>query len=161
MRIDHAITTVIVAERDLAGHLERLAGRHADEHDVHHLAHSQARKARTRADSLTDAARRYGAREPRQPDPEPGVMDTVRRRAGDLMGRSAAPAVVFLDDLQEVYLVAQRAEIAWVVLLQGAKALRDGGLVEVGTTAHEACETTAKWLRTRIKVAAPQILATG
>lgn len=161
MKIDHAINTVTRAEQNLADHLERVAGRHATEHDVYHLAHSQARKAVDRARSLTAIAKRYGADEPRQSDPDPGVMDTLRRQASDLMGRSEAPGVMFLADLQEAYLKAQEAEIAWVVLLQGAKARRDTELVEAVTTAHEGCETTAKWLRTRIKVAAPQILATG
>jgi hypothetical protein len=161
MKIDHAINTVTKAEQNLADYLEHLAGRHAVEHDVYHLAHSQARKAVVRARSLTDLAQRYGADEPRQPDPHPGVMDTLRRQASQLMGRSDLPGVVFLADLQEAYLKAQAAEIAWVVLLQGAKARRDGELVETATAAHESCETTAKWLRTRIKVAAPQIIATG
>lgn len=161
MKIDHAINTVTQAEQNLADHLEHLAGRHATEHDVYHLAHSQARKAAARAQTLTKVAQRYGADEPRRSDPDPGIMDTLRLQASDLLGRSAAPGVLFLDDLQKAYLKAQEAEMAWVVLLQGAKARRDSELVQVVTDAHEGCETTAKWLRTRIKVAAPQILATG
>jgi hypothetical protein len=161
MKIDHAIDTVIKAEQNLADYLEQIAGRHAVEHDVYHLAHSQAHKAVVRARSLTDLAQRYGADQPRQRDPDPGVIDTLRRQASQLVGRSDLPGVVFLADLQEAYLKAQEAEIAWVVLLQGAKARRDSELVEAATTAHEGCEKTAKWLRTRIKVAAPQILATN
>lgn len=161
MKIDDAINTVTQAEQNLADVLERIAGRHATEHDVYHLAHSQARKAVARARTLAEVAQRYGADEPRQPDPDPGVMDTLRMQASDLMGRSAAPGVIFLADLQKAYLKAQEAEIAWVVLLQGARARRDSDLVQVATAAHEGCETTAKWLRTRIKVAAPQILAVG
>jgi hypothetical protein len=161
MKIDHAINTVTKAEQNLADYLEHIAGRHAVEHDVYHLAHSQARKAVARARSLTELAQRYGADEPRQSDPDPGVMDTLRRQASNLVGHSEIPGVIFLADLQEAYLKAQEAEIAWIVLLQGAKARRDSELDEAATTAHEGCETTAKWLRTRIKVAAPQILATG
>jgi hypothetical protein len=161
MKIDHAINTVTKAEQNLADYLEHLAGRHAAEHDVYHLAHSQARKAIARARNLTDLAQRYGADEPHQPDPDPGLLDTLRRQASNLVGHSDVPGVIFLADLQEAYLKAQEAEIAWIVLLQGAKARRDSELVEAATTAHESCETTAKWLRTRIKVAAPQILATG
>lgn len=161
MKIDHAINTVTKSEQNLADYLERIAGRHATEHDVYRLAHSQARKAVARARSLTELAKRYGADAPRQSDPDPGVMDTIRRQTSDLMGRSEVPGVMFLADLQEAYVKAQEAEIAWVILLQGAKARRDTELVEAVTTAHEGCETAAKWLRTRIKVAAPQILATG
>jgi hypothetical protein len=161
MKIDHAITTVTGAEEGLADLLERISGRHAAEHDVYHLAHTQAGKAAARARSLTEVARRYGADAPRQSEPDRGVMDAARRRASDLMGRSEVPGVVFLADLQEAYVKAQEAEIAWTVLLQGAKARRDSELVETVTAGHEGCETAAKWLRTRIKVAAPQILAVG
>jgi hypothetical protein len=77
------------------------------------------------------------------------------------MGRSSATGLLLLDDLQETYLATQRAEIAWTVLMQAAKARRDAELVSTVSSAHEECEVTAKWLRTRIKVAAPQILAVG
>ncbi|WP_270886897.1 hypothetical protein [Pedococcus sp. 5OH_020] len=161
MKIDHAINTVTEAEQDLADQLERVAGRHGAEHDVYHLGHKQAVKAAARARSLTDFAQKYGADAPRQSDPDPGVMDTLRRQTSELLGRAQAPGLILLRDLQETYLQAQRAEIAWVVLQQGAKACRDLELVEAVTSAHEECETTAKWLRTRLKVAAPQVLAVG
>jgi hypothetical protein len=59
------------------------------------------------------------------------------------------------------YLAAQHAELAWVVLLQAAKAKRDAELIEVVTRCHEEAETCGKWLRTRIKEAAPQVYAAG
>jgi hypothetical protein len=89
------------------------------------------------------------------------MVDALRREASQLLGRSSATGLLLLDDLQETYLATQRAEIAWTVLMQAAKARRDAELVSTVSSAHEECEVTAKWLRTRIKVAAPQILAVG
>lgn len=160
MKIHLAIDAVTKAERNLAEYLRHVAGRHAVEHDMYHLGHSQARKAVMRAQTLTKLAERYGAEKP-DAEPESGLKDTLRQQASRLMGRSDVAGVMFLADLQHAYLKAQEAEIAWVVLLQGAKARRDSELVEAATAGQEGCETTAKWLRTRIKVTAPQILATA
>ena len=167
MKLDHAIDTAIDAEQSLADTLQKLAGRHAAEHDIYQLGHAQAQKATARARTLADFAERYGATAPKgadlDPDPVPasGLVDTVRRETSDLLGRSKSTGLLLLRDLQDAYLDAQRAEIAWTVLLQGARACRDLELVETVTSVHEECEVAAKWLRTRIKVAAPQILVTG
>jgi hypothetical protein len=48
-----------------------------------------------------------------------------------------------------------------VVLLQAAKARRDAELIETVTQCHEDTEMCGKWLRTRIKEAAPQVYAAG
>jgi hypothetical protein len=162
MKVDHGIEAVARAERELAEQLERMAERHATEHDVSQLGHTQALKAAARARRLEPLARTYGAELTDPGDPsDPGVVGTLRRKASELTGRSSAPGLLLLDDLQEVYLAAQRAEIAWIVLLQAGHARRDAALVATVTAAHEECEVTGKWLRTRIKVTAPQVLAVG
>jgi hypothetical protein len=161
MRVNHAFDRVIEAEQALAAGLERLAGRHAAEHDIYQLGRTQATKAAQRAQRLEEAAREYGAGVPDPDLPREGMVDALRREASQLMGRSSATGLLLLDDLQETYLATQRAEIAWTVLMQAAKARRDAELVSTVSSAHEECEVTAKWLRTRIKVAAPQILAVG
>jgi hypothetical protein len=162
MNMDHGIDAVTSAELDLAEQLERLADRHAAEHDVSQLAHTQAGKATARVRRLEPFARAYGADIPDPGAPsDPGVVGALRRKASELMGRSSAPGLILLDDLQEVYVAAQRAEIAWIVVLQAAHARRDADLVATVTSAHEECEVTGKWLRTRIKVTAPQALAVG
>ena len=55
----------------------------------------------------------------------------------------------------------QEAEIAWVILAQAAQAVRDHELLQVASLCHEEAEARGKWLRTRIKESAPQVLATG
>ena len=63
-----------------------------------------------------------------------------------------------LRDLHDLYLLASYLDIAWTVVEQAAKAVREDelrGLVE-----WCAKETSAQlsWLRTRMKEAAPQAL---
>ena len=69
--------------------------------------------------------------------------------------------MLLLRDLRNLYLGAQEAELAWVILAQVAKAARDRELLDMAITCCEDAEVRGKWLRTRIKESAPQILAAG
>jgi len=69
--------------------------------------------------------------------------------------------LLLLRDLRELYLCAQEAEISWIIFQQAAKAARDLELLAVVSECHSQTETCAKWVRTRIKETAPQVLATG
>jgi hypothetical protein len=113
---------------------------------------------------LRPFAERYGAR-PIDPDTDaatsPGFIETLRHKTSEVLGRSDASGLLLLADLRENYLAAQRTEINWIMLLQAAKAARDGELVQTVTSCHEQTEVTAKWLRTKLKVASPQVLAAG
>ena len=55
----------------------------------------------------------------------------------------------------------QEAEIAWVILAQAAQAARDRELLSLVAECHEQAEVRGKWLRTRIKESAPQVLVAG
>jgi hypothetical protein len=48
-----------------------------------------------------------------------------------------------------------------VIVRQGALATRDAELLEAVTAWSAETELQSKWLKTRIKAAAPQILVTG
>jgi hypothetical protein len=85
----------------------------------------------------------------------------LRRKSSELLSRSEAPGLLLLSDLRELYLSAQGAELAWTVLGQAAKVARDQELVAVASAGAEGAVRCVKWLRTRIKEAVPQILATG
>jgi hypothetical protein len=164
MKIDRAIEDVREAEVDLAKRLRIVGERHAVEHDLYHLGHSRADKCAEHLEKLQPFAERYGAASTAQHadhSASPGLMDTLRHKTSELLGRSEATGLMLLADLRKNYLVAQRAEISWIVLIQVAKASRDTELLAVATACHLETEVTAKWMRTKIKVACPQILATG
>ena len=64
-----------------------------------------------------------------------------------------------LRDLHDLYLMVCEVDISWVVVGQAAQGLHDKKLLE---TVEQSCEkeTSAqlKWLKTRMKQAAPQTL---
>jgi hypothetical protein len=163
MNLDNAIKGVLDAEASLAKRLLAVGERHAAEHDVYHLGHTLARQAADHVTQMTPFAERYRLTRPApaQAGDSPGILETLRQKGSQLMGRTESAGMLLLRDLRETYLLAQAAEIAWIVLQQAALAVRDGELLDVISACHEETETCAKWLRTRIKETAPQVLATG
>src|SRR5213078_3360927 len=136
--------------------------RHAVEHDLYHLSHTLARQCADHLQQLLPAAHRYGASvDPGDLTGSPGLLATVRQKGAELLGRSEASGLLLLRDLRHLYLAAQDAEIAWVILLQAARAARDRDLLQVASNCQEQAEARGKWLRTRIKETSPQVLATG
>jgi hypothetical protein len=54
--------------------------------------------------------------------------------------------------------MAAQSDIAWTLLGQAAQGLRDDDLLAVVTAAEQETDIQLKWLRTRMKEAAPQAL---
>jgi hypothetical protein len=161
VKLDHAITEVQNAEADLGRRLRIISERHAVEHDLYHLGHTLAKQCAEHLDRLAPMARKYGVEPEDPPTGSPGLLEKARHKGAELLGRSESAGLLLLDDLRDLYLCAQQAEIAWTILQQGAKAARDLELLEVITKSHPETEICAKWLRTRIKETSPQVLATG
>ena len=162
MKLDQAIDDLQHAESDLARELRVLAEHHATEHDVYHLGHSRADVCREHIMRLRPFVERYGFHEVEPDDAStPGFVDAVRRRAAEALGRAEVAGVMLLRDLRDAYVTAQRVEIEWIIVEQATKAVRDGELLKVVMSCHEEAEQTAKWLRTRIKLGAAQVLATN
>jgi cell division septum initiation protein DivIVA len=162
MKIDQLLDDVRDCEARLARQLRTVAERHAAEHDVYHLGHSQARSCGERIEQLAAHAERYGAGKRTPPRPQsPGLIEEIRHKGSELLGRSTTAGQLLLTDLRELYLVAQANELAWVILLQSGQAVRDRDLLETATECHEHATMCAKWVRTRIKETAPQVYAAG
>jgi hypothetical protein len=162
MKLDTAIDDAQSAETELARELRKIGERHAVEHDLYHLSHTLARQCRQHLEQLRPFAARYGAADVETDVAEtPVLLERMRHKASEMLGRSEATGMLLLRDLRNLYLQAQEAEIAWVILAQAAQAARDRDLLTVVTEIHEDAETRGKWLRTRIKDASPQILVAG
>jgi hypothetical protein len=160
MKVDLVLKDVTEAEQDLAQHLVRFAERHATEHDLYHTGHAVARQCRQHLELLEPFTARYDAPGPDSSVRSPGLLERVRHGASDALGRSEPAALVLVHDMRDLYLAVQDAELAWVVLLQVARAVRDAELLETATTCHEAAAMRGKWLCTRIKESVPQIYST-
>ena len=162
MRLDRAIEDVQDAEQALADELRTVGERHAVDHDLYHLGHTLASQCAEHVERLEPFAVRYGAVTKAAGGGDAnGLLEALRRRTSELLGHSEHSGLLLLHDLKNLYLVAQEAELAWVILGQAAKAVRDAELLEVVGECEEEAQARAKWVRTRLKAAAPQVLAAG
>jgi hypothetical protein len=160
MKIDLAIREAGKAEAALADLLLRVGERHRVDHDVLHMSRTLAAKSRESLLALTDAAQRYGAAlDLDAGEPSEGLRAALREKSSELLGRSSQGALLLLRDLREVHLLAAAASINWVILGQGAQAVRDEELHATVTSRHPFALKTLKWTTTRLKEAAPQVLA--
>jgi hypothetical protein len=161
MKLGLALKQVQDAEEELASELLKVADRHAVDHEIHHTAHRLALGCA----ALTERLRPFGDRyeteiEPADAD-SPGLLERMRQRSSELLGRTPPSGMLLLRDLRELWLAAQAAEISWVVLAQGAQAARDPELLALATEGHDEAEVRGKWIRTHIKESAPQVLVAG
>jgi hypothetical protein len=162
VKIDKAIEDVQKAETELAKELRAVGERHAAEHDIYHVTHALAKQCGDHLHELAPIAERYGASSSDNGIPDaPSILQAVGHKSSELLGRSEVAGMVLLHDLRKLYMAAQEAELDWVILGQAAQAVRDQELLDVTTGCHEHAEVRGKWLRTRIKESAPQVLATG
>jgi hypothetical protein len=140
MKIGLAIRDVRAAEGELIAALEWIGERHRTDHDVFHLSRTLIGVHEGNLEALAPFAERYGAgqAEVSGGHPEEGGL---------------------LEDLRHVHLRYAQASIDWVLLSQGAKAIRDAELVDAAARCHAQTLRGLKWTVTRLKSAAPQVLA--
>jgi hypothetical protein len=60
--------------------------------------------------------------------------------------------------MQDLYLMAHACDISWTMIGQAAQGARDQELLEVVNAFENQTATQIKWLKTRMKQAAPQAL---
>jgi hypothetical protein len=162
MKLERLIEEVHDQETALAKQLRKATERHAADHDVYHIGHAQARACAQRIEQLAGPAERYGVTKLTPPaDHSTTLVEDVRHTAADLLGRAKPTGLLLVADLRKLYLTAQATELAWVILSQSAQAARDAALLAAARSGQEGVTVCAKWLRTRIKEAAPQVYVAG
>lgn len=158
MRIGSAVRELQEAETDLAERFRELGERHPSEPDLFQLAHRFASECEQHAGKLAPIAERYGSDSADTEGGDGGLFETLREKTGALLAERPGSGVLLLRDLRELYVAAQETLITWVIVNQGAMAARDQELLEVVKECEREAELQIKWLLTRIKVTAPQVL---
>jgi hypothetical protein len=164
MKLDLAIEEAQDAECELFDELTTIAERHAAESDVYHVAKTLASRCARQLELLEPHSLRHGAAERSLDEPsqrESDVLERARRLASEMLGKQEVPGLLLFDQLRELYLTTHRAELAWVVLEQGAKAARDAELLAAAQKGREEAERRWKWVRTKVKESSPQLLVAG
>jgi hypothetical protein len=100
------------------------------------------------AELLHPFAERYSQEAPEEPD----------RLHSVLFGGTRTGGIGLLRDLQDLYLMAAECDICWTVVGQAARGARDENLLQVVQSCENQTAMQLKWLRTRMKAAAPQAL---
>jgi hypothetical protein len=148
MQVAHYLGLLHRAQQALGSAYRKIAANHGDEPDVEHLCERLAQRCDAHAEALAPFAARYGEEAPAEPE---------RLHSEIFKGTRSGP-LGLLRDLQDLYLMAAECDVAWTVVGQAAKGLRDDDLVAVVEAAEHDTAVQLKWLRTRMKQAAPQAL---
>ncbi|WP_037679218.1 hypothetical protein [Streptomyces albus] len=151
------------AEEALAREFHRVAERQAADHGTHYPCRTLAAQCEEHAARLRTAARRYGQdlSGPRHSETLAHLADAVREKSSERRGHHTSAGQLLLRDLRHLYLAAQEAGLLWLLLGQVARAVRDQGLLDDVEELHRETLGQIRWLTTRLKNAAPQVLATA
>jgi hypothetical protein len=136
------------AETALAGGFRKVADGHAADADVYRTCHTLAKQCDAHAAALKPFVDRYGEQNSGEPD----------RLYHDFLEETRSGGFGLLRDLQDLYMVANFCDITWTMIGQAAQGARDTELLEVVNTCEVQTSTQIKWLKTRMKQAAPQTL---
>ena len=148
MNVAHYLGLLHKAQVDLAAAYREVAEAHAAEADVFHLCRRLARECDDHAERLHPFVGRYGEDAPDEPD----------RLHSELFQGTREGGLGLLRDLHDLYLMAAECDMAWTLVGQAAQGLRDDDLLAVVEGCEQQTAIQLKWLRTRLKQAAPQAL---
>lgn len=137
------------AEIDLADGFRQVAEGHFDEPDVYHLCKTLAMQCERHAERLRPFTDRYGEEVPEEPD----------RMRMDFFGNGTREGSLgLLRDLQDLYMMAHECDISWTMIGQAARGANDRELLETVDSCEPETGQQIRWLDTRMKQAAPQVL---
>jgi hypothetical protein len=136
------------AELDLAEGYRKVGEAHAQETDVYHLTHTLAKQCEAHSEKLKPFVDHYGEEQPEEPE----------RLYHEFVGQTRSGSLGLLRDMHDLYLMASACDLAWTMIGQAAQGLRDRALLEVVNSCESETATQMRWIKTRMKVAAPQTL---
>jgi hypothetical protein len=148
MHLAHELGLLHRAQLDLAAAFAEVGLDHADEPDVAGECQLFERQCRDHAERLQPSVERYGEDAPEEPD----------RLHADLFSGTRSGPLALLRDLQDLYLMATHCDLAWTLIGQAAQGARDGDLLEVVHRCEGETAGQLRWIQTRAKAAAPQVL---
>ncbi|WP_431780517.1 hypothetical protein [Streptomyces chumphonensis] len=161
-RIGQLLDELHAAETDLAREYRRVSERQAADHGTHYPCRTLAAPCDEHAATVRELAGRYeeDLGEPRHVEALDSALGALRHRTAERLGGRPESGLLLLHDLRHLFLLTQSVHVHWVLLGQAAGAVRDREMLADVTRLHQQTLAQAKWLMTRLKSAAPQVLAT-
>ena len=136
------------SEQDLADAFRKVGEGYVAEADVYHTCNTLAKQCEEHAVKLGPFVDRYG--EKRDEEPERlyhELFDEIDEIRGGSLGL-----------LRDLYVMANFCDINWTMIGQAAQGTADKELLGVVSACEGETSTQIKWLKTRMKQAAPQTL---
>lgn len=153
----YALHRVHGAEQDLVVLLDEITTRHAQDHEVLHVARDLRGWSAEHIAVLTDHAADRGIRLDDDTS-GPGGARRLVAAAGHLL-RRPDPGILLLEDMHDLYLAASHASLAWEMLAQIAQAQHDRDLLGLTGRCHPQTLRQIRWANTMLKTLSPQILS--
>jgi hypothetical protein len=146
------------SENDLAHHLLTISERHKVDHEVYHLARDLARWSQQHVRDIAAMAKNYGLDLDPEPRGEMGLMETIREKGSEMVGRRPETGMLLLKDLRELYLKACGVSADWELLAQAAQGKKDKDLLALAEKCHPQTIRQMKWANGKLKESATQVL---
>ena len=156
--LEYAFHWVHHGENEVVQQLTRMADKHQKEAEVHHVATDLIGWSTINIARLADAADSYDVSLSREPD-RPGVIRHAVDSLVSASGVGQTPALLLLEDLRDLYLVASETSLAWEMLAQHAQARREADLLQMTSECHPQTLRQIRWANGMIKTLSPQALA--
>jgi hypothetical protein len=148
MHLAHYLGFAHRSEVELGKAFREVAESHAEEAAVFHVAQRLAGECEEHAERLQPFADRYGEEAPEEPE----------RLHSDLFAGAREGPLGLLRDLHDLYVMGAEVDMSWTVIAQAAQGARDSELLEAVQACEKQTATQMDWLRTQMKLAAPQAL---
>ena len=159
MKLDLAIEELHRSEKHLVTVLLTMSDRHEVDHEVFYVCRDMAGWSRTHVAELARIGEDFGLSLDPEASEDVGLLEALRQRTSELLGRRSTPGLLLLADLRHLYKEAQGTSVDWELLAQGAQGAKNRELLEVAERCHPQTLRIAKWANTYLKVTSPQVLA--
>jgi hypothetical protein len=158
MKIGLALRELHRSENELAQRLLHAGERHQSDQDVYHLSRTLAEWSQNHVRAIAEAARRYDEDLDPEPRPESHVMEAVREKASQVLGRHPEAGMLLLGDLREIYVAAAGVSVDWELIAQGAQGAKDLELIDLAQRCHTENLRQMRWANSKLKESATQVL---
>ena len=156
MTLRPALEQLHASTLGLAQELAETGERHAGDHDVFHMG----RLLSARCAGLGSMLEPFLTGDARA-DGQGSFSSAERRSAREVTEAAERSGPTLLRDLRQVEIDAHACVTDWMIVHQGAMATRDQKLLNLCELGMDEMRRVERWLTTRIKESAPQILVSS
>ncbi|WP_413451556.1 hypothetical protein AA0Y32_15550 [Georgenia phoenicis] len=160
MKIGLALRELHRSENDLAHELFQVSERHKVDHEIFYVARDLAVWSQRHVREIAAIAEQFDEHLDREPEGEFGLMERIRDKGSELVGRARTPGLLMLRDLRGIYMKAAGVSVDWELLAQAAQGIRRRDLMTLAEECHPDTLRQMRWANSQLKVQATQVLVT-